>query len=136
MCGVVPVICEPFFTAESVEITPMNAGSGPAGCGALLPGSVLHVSRHVDWAGLFAKPLNDAGAVPPLRTFRLAHWAPQKVTALPLPLEPSPTTNEPRPGASAKTSIVHFVASALLPPTPSTWTRTSEQPVAAYVCAP
>src|SRR5438093_947590 len=94
MCGVVPVICEPFFTAESVEITPMNAGNGPAGGGALLPGSVLQVAvgPHVGWAGLFAKPLNAAGAVPPVRTFRLAHWAPQKVTAFPMPLEPSPTT--------------------------------------------
>jgi hypothetical protein len=54
MCGVVPLICEPLFVAESVEITPMYAGSGPAGGGALLPGSVVQVAPHVGVAGLFA----------------------------------------------------------------------------------
>src|SRR2546429_5338541 len=102
MCGVVPLICAPLFTTESVEITPRYAGSGPAGGGALLPGSVFQVSLHVGAAGLLAKPLNAAGAVPPVTTFRLAHWAPQNVTVLPTPLEPSPTTNAPLPGANAK----------------------------------
>ena len=54
MCGVVPLICAPLFATESVEITPMYAGSGPAGGGALLPGSVVQVSLHVGVAGLFA----------------------------------------------------------------------------------
>ena len=37
----------PFFWAESVAITPMYAGSGPVGGGALLPGSVFHVTPQV-----------------------------------------------------------------------------------------
>ena len=44
----------PFFWAESVAITPMYAGSGPVGGGALLPGSVFHVTPQVGVAGLFA----------------------------------------------------------------------------------
>jgi hypothetical protein len=64
----------------------MNAGSGPAGGGALLPGSVLQPVPQLGVDGSFAKPLNAAGADPPLSEFSFHHWAPQKVTDVPAAL--------------------------------------------------
>src|SRR5689334_9191479 len=84
-------------------MTPMYAGSGPAGGGVLLPGSVLQPAPQLGAAGLAAKPLKFA-LLPADVAFCFAHWAPQKVTAVLSPLSLSPMTNAPPPGAKAKTS--------------------------------
>ena len=54
MCGVFPEIWEPDFVDELVTSTAMNVGSGPAGGGVLLPGSVVHVAPQEGVAGDFA----------------------------------------------------------------------------------
>ena len=64
---------EPDWLAEPAAITPMKAGSGPDGGEELLPGSVLQPVPHDGVSGLFAKPLKDAGAAPPLKEFCFAH---------------------------------------------------------------
>ena len=76
-----PAIVEPDFVIELATITVME---GPILLGGweLFPGLVVHVPPQ---AGGFilvesAKPLNAAGAGPPLREFCLAHCAPQNVT--------------------------------------------------------
>src|SRR3954451_4378706 len=97
MWAMSPEICDPDFVDLLVTITAMNAGSGPAGGGALLPGSVLHVPPQRGADTLRAKPLNDEGAAPPLRSFTFHHCEPQKVT-VPVVLL-SPITNAPPPGA-------------------------------------
>ncbi len=84
--GVFPEIVGPDLAAELVTITAMYLGSGPAGGGALLPGSVLQVAPQLGVMGFAAYPLKLAGAGPPLRELRWAHWAPQKVTADPAAL--------------------------------------------------
>jgi hypothetical protein len=78
MCGVLPEIVEPDFVLELVTITPMNAGSGPAGGGVLLPGSVLQSTRQLGVAGFSAKPLKLAGAAPPLSELSFHHCAPRR----------------------------------------------------------
>ena len=93
--SVLPEIVEPDFVDELVTITAMYGGSGPAGGGELLPGSVLQVEPHAGVAGFLAKPLKSEGAEPPLREFVFDHCAPQKVT---VPIEVKlPTTNAPPP---------------------------------------
>src|SRR6185437_8608658 len=109
----------------------MNAGSGPAGGGGLLPGSVDQVAPHAGrLAGAFSKPLNAAGAEPPLRSFRFHHCAPQNVTAVPTAALPSPITNVP-PAMPAKTSTRQLVV-AVLPPTSAIETVIVNVPVEAY----
>src|SRR6266849_6234618 len=95
MCGVLPEIVEPDWLIELETITAMYAGSGPAGGGVLLPGSVDQLTPHVTVAGVSSKPLNSAGAAPPLRLFSFHHWAPQKVTAVPTAALLSPITKLP-----------------------------------------
>src|SRR5436309_13588916 len=86
MCGVFPEICAPDFEDELVTITPMKAGSGPAGGGALLPGSVLQSVPQLGTDGFLAKPLKLAGAEPALSEFSFDHCEPQNVTGVPLPV--------------------------------------------------
>ncbi len=81
----------------------------------LLPGSVLQPMPHVGALGFSAKPLKLAGAAPPLKEFVFAHWAPQKVTAVPVALFRSPITKAPPPGAKANASVEHDVV-AFAPP--------------------
>ena len=105
----VRLICEPDLDVELVTITPMYAGSGPAGGGALLPGSVdepLAVTFR-------AKPLNALGEAPPLSTFidddcELQNVREPVAVRLPMP-------KAPPPGANAYTSTC-VVAEAVLPP--------------------
>src|SRR5438128_1110527 len=66
MCGVLPEICEPDLVIELDTITAMYAGRGGFGGPALFPGSVLQLVPHAGVFGLSAKPLNEAGAAPPL----------------------------------------------------------------------
>ena len=100
MC-VSPEIVGPDLVIELETITPMNAGRGPAGGGALLPGSVLQPVWHAGAVGLRAKPLKAAGAAPPVRELSFHHWAPQKVIGVVFALFLSPITNAPPPGAKA-----------------------------------
>ena len=76
-----PEITEPFLATELETITVMYSGIALGGP-ELFPGSLVHVPPQV--AGLvlveFANPLKLDGAEPPLREFKLAHCAPQKVT--------------------------------------------------------
>src|SRR3954447_3602729 len=95
MWAMSPEICDPDFVDLLVTMTAMNAGSGPAGGGALLPGSVLHVPPHTGAETFRAKPLNDDGAELALRTFTFHHCELQKVT-VPVVLL-SPITNAPAP---------------------------------------
>jgi len=39
---------------------------------------VLQVAPQLGVLGILAKPLNAAGAAPPLRVFIVHHWLPQK----------------------------------------------------------
>jgi hypothetical protein len=110
MCGVLPEIADPDMAAELVTITAMYLGSGPAGGGALLPGSVLQFTPQPGTLGLTAYPLKLAGAWPPLSELSRAHCAPQNVTADPVALLPSPMTNAPPPGANG---TVQFTCTAL-----------------------
>src|SRR5450759_607161 len=84
-------------------MTPMKAGSGPAGGGVLFPVSALQlVALQLGALGLSAKPLKLAGADPPLREFSFHHCAPQKVTELPTTAFLSPMTKLPPPGAKKR----------------------------------
>src|ERR1700737_3718806 len=97
-------------------MTAMKAGNGPVGGGELLPGSADQLVPHAgEVPGVSSKPLKAAGAAPPLREFRFHHCAPQNVTEVPTALFRSPITNEPPPGAKAKTTTVQ-TALAVLPP--------------------
>ena len=120
----------PDFEAWPVTITPMNAGNGPSGGGALLPGSVDQPAPQLGVCGLFAKPLKLAGAGPPVSVFSFDHCAPQKVTTFPTPLFPSPIAKAPPPGGKAKIRTVQLV-DVVLPPTSATWTEIVYVPVAA-----
>src|SRR4051794_4477969 len=97
MWAMLPGICDPHFVDLLVPTTAIYARSGAAGGGALLPGSVLHVPAQRGAETLRAKPLNDEGAAPVLRTFTFQHCEPQNVT-VPVVLL-SPMTNGPPPGA-------------------------------------
>src|SRR4051812_17648465 len=82
-------------------MTPATVGGGPG----LFPDSLVHPMPQ---AGGFeadsAKPLNAAGAAPPLTEFDFAHRAPQNVTVLPGAALPSPITNAPRAGGGGLVS--------------------------------
>src|SRR5690242_5649762 len=128
MCGVLPEICAPDFDDELATITPMKAGNGPAGGGALLPGSVVQPVPQLGTDGFLAKPLKLAGAAPPLSAFSFDHCEPQNVTLVPFELLPSPITNAPPPGAKAKIRTSQL-ASAVLPPTSAMCTAIVNIPV-------
>jgi hypothetical protein len=75
----------------------------PAAGGGLLPPDVVHALPHVD-GGLvvgsvivFAKPLNDDGAPPPVRAFSDDHVSAHQVT-VPLPALRFPSVKTPRDG--------------------------------------
>ena len=70
MCTVLPEIVDPDIEIELDTITAMKVGSGPAGGGVLLPGSVDQVTPQAGAGGVSSKPLNAAGAAPPLTLFR------------------------------------------------------------------
>ena len=105
MCTVLPWIVEPDFVIELETITAMNAGSGPGGGFALLPGPVVQFVPHVTLAGFFSKPLNEAGALPPVRLFSIDHCAPQKVTEVPIAALLSPITKLPPLAKTQKTNV-------------------------------
>src|SRR6516165_6581078 len=106
----------------------MKAGSGPLGGGGLLPGLVDQlVPQGGRPAGTFSKPLNEAGAEPPLKSFSFHHCEPQKVTAVPIAAFPLPITNVP-PATLAKISTVQLT-DVLLPPTSATETVIVNDPV-------
>jgi len=104
MWTVLPEIVEPDWLIELATITPMNDGSGPGGGGALLPDDVVQSVPHVAVGGDFAKPLKEAGAAAPLRLFSFHHWAPQKVTEVPMAASLSPMTKLPPPATTQKTN--------------------------------
>src|SRR5437763_3932905 len=112
-CWVSPESCEPDLLMELVTITAMYSGSGPAGGPALLPGSVLQPVPQEGAAGVSAKPLNVAGALPPLRLFAFAHCAPQNCT-VPVALL-SPMTNAPPLGAAPNTVAVLVAVTKVKP---------------------
>src|SRR5690242_12040834 len=130
MCTVLPEICGPVCELALVTITAMNSGSGPAGGGVLLPGSVLQSVPHAGATGLMAKPLKLAGPDPPLSAFTFHQLGPQKVTAVPIALLPSPITNAPPSGAVAKISTRHPLTETVLPPSSPTATKIDSGPVA------
>ena len=113
---------------ELDTITAMNAGRGPGGGGALLPGSVLQGVPQLGVGGLRAKPLKAAGASPPVKEFSFHHCAPQNSIEVPFRLLLSPMTNEPPPGANANTSTVQEVL-AVLPPSSLIEVVTVKRPV-------
>jgi hypothetical protein len=93
---VLPEIFEPDFETELETSTAMKAGSGPGGGGGLEPGSVdQSIPQATPLLGLDSKPLNAAGAVPPLSVFRFHYCAPQNVTFVPTAAFPSPITKLP-----------------------------------------
>jgi hypothetical protein len=102
---------EPDCEVELETTTAMNAGNGPGGGGVLLPVSVIQLVPQDAEAGVSSKPLNDAGAGPPLSVFSFDHWAPQKVTSVPIAAFPSPITKLP-PGVTANT-VTWQVATAV-----------------------
>ena len=128
MCGVLPEIVEPFCEIELETRTAMYGGSGPAGGGVLLPGSVVQFVPQLETGGVSSKPLKAAGAAPPLRRFSFDHCAPQNVTEVPTALFPSPITNPPPPGAKAAISTVHEVV-VMLPPSSTTVVVIVKKPV-------
>src|SRR5205823_1827364 len=120
---------------ELDTITAMEAGSGPVGGGALFPGAVDQPPPHAGrLAGAFAKPLNAAGAPPPLRSFAFHHCAPQNVTAVPIAAFLSPIANVP-PAAPAKISTLQLVV-VLLPPVSAIEIVIVNVPVVAKVWLP
>src|SRR5262249_35021775 len=119
---------EPDFEIELETITIMKAGSAPLGGGVLLPGLVDQLGPQAGRpAGLFSKPLKEAGAEPPLRSFTFDHCAPQKVTAVPIAALPSPITNVP-PATLAKISTLQSMV-VVLPPASATETVIVNDPV-------
>ena len=96
-----PEIELPDFTTDEVMSVPMYAGSEATGDESL-PGPVVHVPPQTGGVelGAAAKPLNDAGAPPPVSVLRLDHCEPQKVTfdEPACAAEASPSTNAPREG--------------------------------------
>src|SRR4051812_11216100 len=95
MCTVSPEIVGPDLPIELETTTAISEGSGPAGGGGLLPGPVVQSVPHAAVAGVVSKPLNAAGAAPPLRLLSFHHWAPQKVTSVPTAALLSPITKFP-----------------------------------------
>ena len=83
MCTVSPEIVGPDLLIELETITAISEGSGPAGRGGLSPGPVVQSVGQAAVGGVVSKPLNAAGAVPPLRPFSFHHLAPQKLTSVP-----------------------------------------------------
>src|SRR5664279_4763411 len=75
-----PVIVLPFWEIEVETAVPMWAGTDATG-EELLPGEVVQVPPQAGGLelGLSANPLNEVGALPPVRVLSPDHWAPQKV---------------------------------------------------------
>jgi hypothetical protein len=88
-----PEITDPDFVIALATITRIVAGTLPGGL-ELLPGSVFHVPPQVAGFGvvIFANPLKESGAEPPLKLFCFAHCAPQNITDLPTTAFLSPMT--------------------------------------------
>src|SRR5438552_13151720 len=95
ICTVFPTLTDPFCRAELVTIMAMYSGSGPADGGLALPFAMLQPTPQLGNVDVCPKPLNLAGAEPPLRRLSLDHWPPQNVTAVPLALLPSPIAKAP-----------------------------------------
>jgi hypothetical protein len=101
MNGLEPMIVAPDFVTLLVTSTAVYSGTLAAG-GALLPPLVLHVPPHtVEPAGMFANPLKEFGATPPLTAFRRYQSSAQNVAVAPTAALPSPITKLP-PGVQAK----------------------------------
>src|SRR5438270_5827602 len=100
MWTVSPKIVEPDWLIECETMTAMNVGSGPGGGGGLSPGDVVQLVPHVTAGGDFSKPLNEAGAVPPVRPFSFHHSALQNVTEFPTTAFLSPMTKLPPPATT------------------------------------
>lgn len=73
MCTVFPEIVEPDCEIELETITPISAGSGAAGGGELFPGAAVQLAPHAGLAAPRAKPLNAAGALPPVSELSFHH---------------------------------------------------------------
>src|SRR4051812_33731811 len=99
--SVLPEIWLPDLVTLLVTATAMNAGSGPFGGGALLPGSVVQVVPHDGVAGFLANPLKADGEEPAVVVLLDDHWLPQKVTELPIAALPLPITKAPLPLTAA-----------------------------------
>src|SRR5256885_9334418 len=100
-----------------------------AGGKALLRGSVLKSAPQLGVAGLSATPWKLEGGGPPLSVFSVDHWAPQKVTAVPGALLPSPITKVPPVDTGAKISTVHPLTDVVLPPSSVTVAEIDSGPV-------
>ena len=109
-----PLIVLPDFVTELATITPMYSGT-PADGGGLLPGAVVNLVPQT-FAGLVfgsvvttdANPLNESGAVPPVRLFSADHSSLHQVTVVVGPAAATvelPSTNAPRL-ANEKTTAV------------------------------
>src|SRR6266496_4453971 len=110
-----PEIAEPDLLTELVTITAMNAGSGPDGGGAELPGAVIQSTPQAGVRGAGAKPLKLLESFPaPARLFWV-HCAPQNITRSPTPACWEPMTKLPPPGANENPIVVQDVLAALPP---------------------
>src|SRR4051812_19470448 len=78
-----PEIVEPDFLIFVETITAMKGGTAAGGF-ELLPGRLVQVPPQVvAGRARSAKPLNDAGAPPPVRSFSFHHSAPHHSTVAP-----------------------------------------------------
>src|SRR5215472_10411141 len=110
MWPVSPEIFGPDADTELATMTPRYSGKGPSGGAELPPGRLTQPVPQAGTAGAAAKPLNCAGAVPPLRLFACHQMSPQNSTC-PVALW-SPTTNVPPPGANAYAYAVPVAAAS------------------------
>src|SRR6266576_2385973 len=110
-----PEIADPDLWTELVTITPMNAGSGPDGGGAELPGAVIQLTPQSGVRGALAKPLKLLESFPAPAMLLWVHWAPQNITRSPIPACWEPTTKLPPPGANENPIVLQDVL-ATLPP--------------------
>src|SRR5205823_10872327 len=111
-----PEIADPDLSTELVTITAMNAGRGPDGGGAELPGAVTQLTPQAGVRGARAKPLKLRESFPaPVRLFWF-HCAPQNTARSPIPACWAPMTKLPPPGANENPIVLQDVL-ATLPPT-------------------
>src|SRR6476661_1717713 len=113
MCGASPLIVEPLWPMDDDTMTARYDGTDDGGF-ELLPGCVVQLVSEGENAGAVAKPLNAAGAAPPLRLLSFHHCAPQYVTEVPTAAFWSPITKVP-PAAGSPT-VRWLVACAFCPP--------------------
>src|SRR5581483_383092 len=105
MWATLPWIVGPDLEYEVVTMTAISAGSGPAGGGVLLPGSVLQASPQAGVAGDSAKPLKLGATPAEVVGLSFHQRAPQKVTDVQVAASRSPIAKAPPPGAKATVQV-------------------------------